>query len=66
MKKTMNMIELIHVLDSMDNTTRYQQYMLDGVKSAIIRMYCEKVGFYEENAIESYKQFLETGNLNFN
>ena len=64
--KTMNLIELVHTLDSMDETTKYAQYALDGIKSAIIRMYCEKVGFYEEHAIKAYEMFLKAGNLNFN
>lgn len=66
MKARMNLIDLAHALNSMDDTSKYEQYILDGIKSAIIRVYCEKSGFYEEHAIKAYEMFLKTGILIFN
>lgn len=65
--KDMSMMELENHLFEIAETTSHQYIaeQFEAIIYAIIRFYSVTDGYYPEDAIRSFKQFLTTGTLEF-
>ena len=66
--KDMNMAELeSHLFEIAEETMLFKHFpeQIEGVIHTIIRFYATTDGYYPEDAVRSFRQFLTTGTLQF-